>query len=204
VKREFVFEFDDVVSAIHAEVDVAARCLIDVEGAPCHLGCSWCCYLRADCSIDEAYLIARFIRALPPVIRRRIDRFENRWFKIHGDDDETSEMIELFKAGMPMEEAKVLEREACIRHRVRAQEKRCPCPYLMADKCVIYPVRPISCRDTYPKKGFDPEDCRTGEAPLTSLEISPIMGVFAKFGMNFADQGRIPAQVRRARKELHL
>ena len=189
----------DVVRSLHKHVERMMAKQIDIASKPCGRGCNWCCYLRADCSLAEARVIAGYIdRSLPPQVRALIEILEQRWHRIHGLDHDwfgytMAEVIDIDA----MDE---LFKDNCMEHRKRARETWAPCPYLLAGVCAVYAVRPVVCRTAYPW-GDSADPCDRGDEVLAGFDGKALAENCFRMGLDYTDQGRIPDQVRRARRE---
>lgn len=96
---------------------------IQSEGLPplaCHKGCATCCTLRVTATAPEILMIARYVRWASAALKRAEFDLEQR---IVDADRVTRALSE--------------EQRVTLRRR---------CPFIANGVCVIYPVRPLSCR----------------------------------------------------------
>ncbi|PXW94376.1 putative zinc- or iron-chelating protein [Sphaerotilus hippei] len=96
---------------------------LQAEGGPaldCGRGCAACCSLRVTATTPEVLLVAQFLRAVQPgLLARGIDLMA----RLAGADRHTAGLTEAERL-----------------------QRREPCPFVAQGACVIYPVRPLSCR----------------------------------------------------------
>jgi Fe-S-cluster containining protein len=102
----------------------------------CRPGCSACCRQMVPLAIPEAFYLSDLIASLPPDRRQMISpRFErivteldnNGFYERISNPDNTEDDYQII-----------------------AQEYlylRLPCPFLEQDRCSIYPLRPMACRE---------------------------------------------------------
>lgn len=112
----------------------------DGHRVACRSGCTYCCMVPVAASAPEVLAIATFVR-------ERFDEARQAAFnrRVEANISATE--------GMDMSQ----------RDRVRLD-----CPFLEADKCTVYEVRPIACRGY---SSYDVEDCREDyEHPGTGVE----------------------------------
>lgn len=101
------------------DVNVASQC----EGLPaldCHKGCATCCTLRVTATAPEVFMLARFIRAVTPGLKK------------HGVDLQAQIALANGMTCGVGESGRV-----AARHR---------CPFIAQGVCVVYQVRPLACR----------------------------------------------------------
>jgi Fe-S-cluster containining protein len=132
----------------HDEAVVKARATSAVKPA-CAAGCSYCCYYKVEARAVEVLAIHQYVisRFTPDQIRAAVDQ-----------------------ASMNVSQAKSLSHTEHLTTNQR-------CPFLVQERCSIYPVRPSKCRDFHAadvqgcKDSFDrPEDL--------SIPNSYIDGIF--------------------------
>lgn len=96
---------------------------IQCEGEPplaCRRGCATCCSLRVSASVPEVLMVARFLRAVAPVLAERgVDLIQQ------------------------IREANARSQGLTEQERVQLRQ---PCPFVARGVCVIYMVRPLACR----------------------------------------------------------
>ncbi|HPR31524.1 MAG TPA: hypothetical protein PLK12_05500 [Prolixibacteraceae bacterium] len=114
---------------IYREADSVMQTLRPV----CRKGCSWCCYQLIELLNWEAPILIDYLkknkhRPIFAEVRNNL----SEWFRFcHHTCASQSELTldEAFQH-LPAEQAR----------------KRIPCPFLVDRCCVVYPVRPLSCR----------------------------------------------------------
>lgn len=97
----------------------------------CKEGCSWCCYQSVLVTAPEAFRIAAFLLRMEDV-------------------DERTEVVE---------KVRDLDRTTRGLSPKARTELQLPCAFLRDGRCVIYPVRPLSCAGF---TSFNVEDCIRG------------------------------------------
>jgi Fe-S-cluster containining protein len=101
----------------------------------CQPGCSFCCTSLVEATPAEVFLIAQVIsRYFPP---DKVERIKERTLRMAA-----------LKAGKS-------------KQKLAAARQVQPCPLLEAEKCLIYPWRPLMCRAMH---SLDREHCRTSFA----------------------------------------
>lgn len=117
----------------------------------CKSGCSYCCYLKKETTPVEAIIISDFIRK----------KF---------DDDQISGAVTNAKANISELESLSDSEQIALNQR---------CPFLIEDRCSIYEVRPIKCRNAHAtdaalcKKCFDnPGDTSIPSSYHKSLHLA--------------------------------
>lgn len=106
----------------------------------CRAGCSFCCYYKVEARAVEVLAIQQYVLAkLKPELIRAIVEQANR----------------------NVAEAKTLTH---IEHLATNQR----CPFLIDDKCAIYPVRPSKCRNFH---AADMQGCKDSYDQPTNLSI---------------------------------
>lgn len=93
---------------------------VGLPALDCGRGCATCCTLRVTATAPEVFMLARFIRAVTPGLRK------------HGIDLRAQiEAAHTVTGGLSESE------------RISARER---CPFIAQGVCVIYQVRPLACR----------------------------------------------------------
>ena len=107
----------------------------------CAAGCAACCRQLVLISPGEAQAIRDFIRSRQDLWETLEPRVE-RWEQAVNSDSELSEMLlDLdYCEGFP-------DPEEGARMELLYWERRLDCPFLVEERCSIYPVRPFSCRE---------------------------------------------------------
>lgn len=114
----------------------------DVGTLACREGCTWCCHFSVDVRAVEAFRILEFIeRELDAATRARIE-----------------ESIRVNSATL-----RHLDEMERMRHNVR-------CAFLDEGRCLIYPVRPQTCRNYH---ATDAAGCRQSYEDPDNLDIDP-------------------------------
>lgn len=110
----------------------------------CKKGCDWCCYQSVEILNWEEPLILEFLSLeLSPILKIKIKERLIEWF-------------DYFNRIMP--EGKVLSSNDVFENLHQQQAGDCiACPLLNHHECLIYPVRPLSCRMHVAE--FGPEAC---------------------------------------------
>lgn len=139
----------------------------------CRAGCAACCRQLVVVSPLEAVAIERHVRAADRARRRRWE--EALAWHSHAVSQRPSLMrrLQRFRAAggyLSPEEGDALERE------YRAAQ--IPCPFLMKERCSIYPARPFACREHFVLT--PPELCASDpdavQMPPTRFEFRAIAG----------------------------
>lgn len=99
--------------------NVAIQCE-DEPPLACHRGCAACCTLRVGATAPEVLLVARYLRAVMPVLKERGVALLPR---VRDADAHTRGLSETARVGL-----------------------RQRCPFLARGVCFIYAVRPLACR----------------------------------------------------------
>ena len=114
----------------------------DVETLACRAGCTWCCHFTVDVRPAEVFAIADYIEhKLGPTARARIG-------------------TEVRANAMQLAD---LDDGARVTRNIR-------CPFLSEGLCVIYPVRPQSCRNYH---ATDAAGCQQSYERPEDLDIDP-------------------------------
>jgi Fe-S-cluster containining protein len=134
--------------------EVIAGCLRNGTKLPCKKGCSWCCFLRVKVTPLEVLCIADYLKAsLKPGGLSALQQ------RLVGTDEITRGMDG--------------------NRRISVKKV---CPLIVGNKCLVYPVRPITCRIYH---SLDASDCESsldnGKRSLRiRLDISIVgMGILA-------------------------
>lgn len=137
--------FVEILPALYDAADaVFARTLKDLaeQGTPaaCSAGCAFCCRQLVSVSEDEALLLAAALEALPEEAGKRIrDRF-------------SAVVSAMESAGLLAEVLDVYSNEEHGSETMSEVQRRyaglnLPCPFLFREKCQVYPLRPMLCRE---------------------------------------------------------
>lgn len=125
-----VVEVTDAAFATAATVVAEAEARTPRRAGPaCRSGCAWCCYQKVGTVAAEVLRVARFLRESLPA-------------------DET--------AAVRARAAEVTVRRRALPPGER-KRARFPCPLLSENRCLAYPVRPLTCRGY---NSTDAELCR--------------------------------------------
>jgi len=108
------------------------------EGKPatCRSGCSACCCQMVPLTVPEAFFLRDLVATLPPDRRREIlKRF----------DDIAAELGKngFYSRIMDPENSEDDYQKIALEY----VYLRLPCPFLEQDRCSIYPMRPLACRE---------------------------------------------------------
>jgi Fe-S-cluster containining protein len=128
-----------VIEVAQRAAELADQAVEDAKGdyppprLACREGCDWCCHLRVGTVIPEVFRIVSYLRqTLGPVeLQATIERVISL--------DEQRRQVRVGKRG----------------------EVRLPCALLQDQRCLAYPVRPLTCR------GFNSSDARQCELFVT-------------------------------------
>lgn len=104
----------------------------ETPAVACKEGCSWCCYQAVPVTAVEAFRIVRFLKT-------QLDK--NKGKKVI---NKTCELDKLTRGLTPKARDK----------------KRVACAFLQDDRCVVYPVRPLTCAEF---TSFNVKDCKRGQ-----------------------------------------
>lgn len=123
------------------------------EKKACSIGCSHCCHQNIPVHAAEEITITEYVdKEFTLIDIKALTSRLREWFRFvnaHTPNVPTLSQYDVRVFG-----------EQIIKHRI-------PCPFLVDDKCSVYPVRPITCRSFYVAE--DPGKCavnpgRLGEA----------------------------------------
>jgi Fe-S-cluster containining protein len=113
-----------VISVAEEAVGVAETALEDAKriarppALACQEGCDWCCYLTVGTAAPEVLRIAAYLR-----------------------QSQSAEELQATRERV----ANALEQKRLAKSGQR-NDARVPCPLLVNHRCIVYPVRPLTCR----------------------------------------------------------
>lgn len=142
---------------LHLDVLVAKGSVV-----PCRKGCSACCFYPVDVQILDAWLIAAHVRRWPAAEQGALRRRLTHALSLAQRADVDLTCV-----------------HASPEKRKRYLEARIACPFLVADACSIYEVRPTACR-THVLVDRDPAECaklKNAEG-FWSLDSRPLVEKF--------------------------
>jgi len=146
--------FDDSFIA-----DVASKSAEDGRTVSCKAGCGACCRQMVPISIYEAEALSAWIRTLPESRQQELaQRFHQA-------------LLKLAAAGLldrMANEDWLAETETTRQLTLDYLYQRVPCPFLEAESCSIYPIRPLVCREYLVTSA--PEYC----VDLANPQVAPI------------------------------
>jgi Fe-S-cluster containining protein len=122
----------------------------------CKAGCTHCCHQLISLNIFEAEALAAWIQTLPETRQKQLaDRFHKTLLKISA-----AELIDRM-----VDEDWFVESSTAKQLAVDYLYKRIPCPFLEEERCSIYPMRPLICREymvtSPPVHCYDPVSLQT-------------------------------------------
>ena len=190
------------VQRLHELVDTLVGKTFKASDYPCKRGCQWCCYLVADCCLDEATEVELAIRDLDRATRKQIHDQEKRWYRLHGETDKRRLLIATaFRDGTLMSFVSEHAR-LCEAHFHLGLRNKVACPYLIGGECSVYHSRPVTCRDSYPHNVTDPENCKDPSTGISGIIHKDLVAMGESCGVDITNQSRLPDQVKAARLRL--
>ncbi len=139
------------VNTLNEGIDRVVERIRKEHSITCREGCDACCYGVIDGSIPEAILIQSYLDQNPK-IKKKFQVNYTEWRK-------RVNMQKILNALQSLHQANDNERQQMLEN-LRKTYGRVPCPYLEASRCIIYPVRPIICRNYLSEA--NPKLCETG------------------------------------------
>jgi len=108
----------------------------------CRMGCTYCCYHYVTVSLAQGIVIVDHLYNRKDLLKQFLDGYET-WRKdgesISADIDRIR--IHALSSSIPTHQVFTDTRDLSARYLA----KNIRCPFLVDDKCSIYPVRPLSC-----------------------------------------------------------
>jgi Fe-S-cluster containining protein len=145
----------------------------------CKAGCGACCRHMVSLSLFEAEALCAWIRTLPESRQQELAR------RFH------DAFLKLADAGIIDRMAKkgwLTEGDAAARLILDYLYQRIPCPFLEDERCSIYPIRPLICREhlvtSAPQHCVDPAKLQVAPVylPLNLSEILNVIGAEVEQG----------------------
>ena len=114
----------------------------DANTLACNQGCSWCCHFSVDVRPVEVLNIVDYLRA---------NFSDERIQQLHHAFAENSKVLDK------------LDEEQRMQHNIK-------CPFLLNERCSIYPVRPQTCRNYH---ATDSAGCKLSYEQPDNMDIAP-------------------------------
>ncbi len=135
--------------ALHAiEGEIFAKIAGNGEISTCRKGCSVCCVLFIEASIQECEGIVYSLYRSPEILSQFLRRYED-WrlqMRLRGDPFERCDEI---LHGQPDGDLSQSDQETLLRALASYHRQNINCPFLDRGACSIYEVRPYACSNHY-------------------------------------------------------
>jgi len=169
---------EDFVNSVYFSLDEAVGCELNRLGSKegiiptCKLGCYHCCAQYILTNIAEAHLLAQYVRRELSI--KQIAQLRLRTLQWHKWDD--------------INQGRHLSTNMC--ERVAISDASPYCPMLVNGGCIIYPVRPITCRTHFVYS--NPQYCRPSNDPeyiaTSPLALTSVIAVTNPFSQKIKDR----------------
>ncbi len=129
------------------EEEIFAKIAAKAETATCSKGCSVCCVLFIEASVQECEAIVYSLYRSPDKLSQFLKRYED-WrlqMRLRGDPFERCEEI----LHGQQEDLGQSDRETLLHALASYQRQNMICPFLDRGACSIYEVRPYACSNHY-------------------------------------------------------
>jgi Fe-S-cluster containining protein len=154
--------------------------LVDTQSKPpdCKQGCAWCCTVQVSVTSSELrsifyYVKERFSEQAYQDLRSRVMETSRKSDEIFGTQNQSG-----YIARYRVAHERTLDMDA-PRKRATAQ---LPCPFLVSNKCSIYPVRPLLCRGYTSQNVESCKDIETNLVPHNVFILAVSKGLWSGLG----------------------
>jgi len=128
--------------------EIFAQIKIKDERVTCHKGCSACCVLYIEASIQESEAITYYLYQKPDILSGFLDRYDfwRHRMRLLGNPFSRCEKI---LHAQREEEINGIDRQTLLDTLRLYHSQNIPCPFLCDSICSIYDVRPYVCANHY-------------------------------------------------------
>jgi len=169
-RKEYTRRYRQVLEHIFEEIRQEIRPYIDSpqEGISCRKGCTHCCEHFVSVSVSHALLIADYLYASNKAMSAFL-RGYSRWICAIEDNPQASAVFSSLEEHTTSAAiVNPYSQELLSAYHAFAV----PCPFLDADQCSIYPVRPVCCAAYFAVS--PPDYCRADSDTLATIfEVAP-------------------------------
>lgn len=112
----------------------------------CRKGCTHCCYHYVAVPVAHGIVIVDYLYSRKELLKnfiRNYEKWRHKGYAVSNSIDYTR--TRAFSSSLPIKDIITVTRPLSMRY----LEMDIPCPFLVDDACVIYPVRPMPCAGQY-------------------------------------------------------
>jgi Fe-S-cluster containining protein len=174
LREQYCIEQIRYMKACHQKISVDQRELVEARGETisCGKGCSACCRLYVEASLQECEAIVYYLYHNELVLNRFLERYPP-WRKALEKNGDLFQRCERIFSAMLVYGASE-QKEHAFEEALRLyRQQNIGCPFLHEDTCLIYEVRPSNCAGlfiTTSPKQCNPLNSGDQKFNLTSIE----------------------------------
>ena len=147
-RRDFCAKYRELLArardnSYHALADTLAS---RGEKITCRKGCTHCCHHYVAAPLAHGIVIVDYLYGRKELLKGFIQNYETWRHRGHAlSNSIDSTRTRAFSSSLPIRDIITVTRPLSMRY----LEMGIPCPFLVNDSCVIYPVRPMPCAGQY-------------------------------------------------------